>query len=225
MNGVNGKLIKFLLKAFGDCENLREKRIGDLKKTINSAAFDMNIRNYYLEDGASKCCIVFGSYNVVVKWSYDYNNRTSFDEAFEEVTIYQKAAEKGLECFFPKTEFLIEIQGVRFVVQERVSCNVWNTPDIIVNKTDKIIKTVSSKTVEKVQQEIKRAAEYSGAGRARIVDSRWISTMVSIYGKKKVKRLTDFMCECGINDLHSENIGYIGKYPIILDFSGYKRDA
>lgn len=225
MNDINEKLIVFLLKAFGDCENLREKKTNDLRKIINSTAFDMNIRNYHLEEGASKRCIIFDSYEAVVKWSYDYNNKTSFDEAFEEVTIYQKAIEKGLECFFPKTEFLTEIQGVRFVVQERVSCSVWNTPDIIVNKTDKIIKTVSSKTVEKVRQEIRRAAEYSGAGRARTVDARWISTMVSIYGKKKVKRLTDFMCECGINDLHSENIGYIGKYPIILDFSGYKRDA
>ena len=174
---------------------------------------------YQVYDGASKMCIVPKHADFVVKWSTAYcANEEDYDEAYEEVLIYQKATKAGLEMFFPKTEVLCTVNGVVFVVQEKIDFSALNTPR---NKESKYIyktKTVSPAIIDKID------TCFQSIHRGRSIDTTWASMAIVIYGKRKCKTLCKFVIENGINDLHSSNIGYLRDRPVILDFSGYHRD-
>ena len=174
---------------------------------------------YRLCDGASKLCIVPKHADFVVKWSTAYcTNEEDYDEAYEEVLIYQKATKVGLEMFFPKTEVLCTVNGVVFVVQEKIDFSAINTPR---SKEDKYLyktRTVSPAIIDKID------TCFQSIRRGRSIDTTWASMAIVIYGKRKCKALCKFVIENGINDLHLSNIGYLKDKPVILDFSGYHRD-
>lgn len=229
MNNIDSRIITFLSVMFKDCskEQIRTASSSFLRTNIGKACRVTGIKRVTLTDGASKRCLIFHNCGVVVKWSY-YSPREEdsfIDESFEEFTIYQDAIENGIEMFFPETKVLAEINGIPFILQEKVSVTYSELQNFHLNKFDKINRTTKEKVVEKIQNDVRYAAECSGAGRARNISSFWTKTALSIYGKKKMKNFTNFLLKHGINDLHNGNIGYIKKRPVVLDFSGYKRDA
>ena len=173
---------------------------------------------YRLCDGASKLCIVPKHSNFVIKWSISYSSEEGYDEAYDEVLIYQKAVKAGLEMFFPKTEVFCTYNGVIFVIQEKIDFSALNTPR---NKDSKYLyktKTVSPAIIDKID------TCFQSIRRGRSIDTTWASMAIVIYGKRKCKALCKFVIENGINDLHLSNIGYLKDKPVILDFSGYHRD-
>ena len=174
---------------------------------------------YQVCDGASKICIVPKHADFVIKWSTScLSGEEGYDEAYDEVLIYEKAIREGLEMFFPKTEILCTIGGINFVVQEKIDFSALNTPR---NKESKYIyktKTVSPAIIDKID------TCFQSIRRGRSIDTTWASMAIVIYGKRKCKALCKFVIENGINDLHLSNIGYLKDKPVILDFSGYHRD-
>ena len=42
------------------------------------------------------------------------------------------------------------------------------------------------------------------------------------YGELAFDKLYDFLSDNNIQDLHSENIGYICERPVLVDFSGFE---
>ena len=174
---------------------------------------------YLVCDGASKICIVPKHADFVVKWSTScISSEEGYDEAYDEVLIYEKAVRVGLEMFFPKTEIFCTIGGINFVVQEKIDFSALNTPR---NKESKYIyktKTVSPAIIDKID------TCFQSIRRGRSIDTTWASMAIVIYGKRKCKTLCRFVIENGINDLHLSNIGYLRDRPVILDFSGYHRD-
>ncbi len=175
--------------------------------------------NYRVSDGASKLCIIPKDADFVVKWT---SNPCSFDkdydEAYDEVLIYQKAVKAGLEMFFPKTEVLLTNNGVIFVIQDKIDFSSLNTPSAIEDRYLYKTKTVSPAIIEKMED------CFSSMVRGRDLDTTWASMVIVLYGKKKCKALCRFIIENEINDLHRSNIGYLKNRPIILDFSGYHRN-
>lgn len=174
---------------------------------------------YQIHDGASKLCIVPKHADFVIKWSTTcYELSDDWDEALDEVSIYNKAVEAGLGMFFPKTEVFCVIDGITFVIQEKIDFSALNTPN---NKADRYAyqtRTISPAIVEKMSD------CFSRLYRGRNLDFTWASMAIVLYGKKKCKALCRFVIENEINDLHRSNIGYLKNKPIILDFSGYHRD-
>lgn len=174
---------------------------------------------YQVCDGASKICIVPKHADFVIKWSTScLSGEEGYDEAYDEVLIYEKAVREGLEMFFPKTEILCTIGGINFVVQEKIDFSALNTPR---NKDSKYLyktKTVSPIIIDKID------TCFQSIRRGRSIDTTWASMAIVIYGKRKCKALCKFVIENGINDLHLSNIGYLKDKPVILDFSGYHRD-
>lgn len=176
---------------------------------------------YRLCDGASKLCIVPKHANFVIKWSYlseDYDEAYDWDEALEEVSIYNKAVEAGLGMFFPKTEVFCAINGISFVIQEKVDFSALNTPNSKENKYKYQTRTVSPIIIEKMDN------CFCQMKRGRELNPLWASMAIVLYGKRKCKALCKFIVENSINDLHYSNIGYLKDKPIILDFSGYHRE-
>lgn len=168
--------------------------------------------------GASKVCLDFTHENFVIKWTGE--TRGDYDEAMEEVEIYNKAVTAGLAVFFPATELFTTINGVPFVKQEKVDFCVGETPYHKEKKYAYQARTASDRIVKKMQLSFNRAC---GHRYSRSLNTTWAKMALVVFGKKLVKSLCEFIIENGINDLHESNIGYKDNLPVILDFSGYKR--
>lgn len=168
--------------------------------------------------GASKVCLDFAHENFVIKWTGE--TRGDYDEAMEEVEIYQKAVNAGLAVFFPATELFATINGVHFVKQEKVDFCVGETPYHKEKKYAYQSLTASDRIVKKMQLSLNRAC---GHRYSRSLNTTWAKMALVVFGKKLVKSLCEFIIENGINDLHESNIGYKDNLPVILVFSGYKR--
>ena len=177
--------------------------------------YDRNLADQIsVSDGASKICFVFKNKPFVIKWStYGYK------EAMEEVEIYNRAMAQNLAKFFPKTAFLIRVNGVDFVAQEKIDKAVSDCSRQDVQKFQRIAKTATDKIVFKIEREFGRA----GNGYHRSLDHNWAKMAIVLYGKHACKALCEFVVANSINDLHGRNIGYKNGRPIILDFSGYHR--
>lgn len=178
--------------------------------------YDRNLAEQIsVSNGASKICFVFKNKPFVIKWStYGYH------EAMDEVEIYNRAITQDLAKFFPKTDFLIRVNGVDFVVQEKIDKAVSDCSRQDVQKFQRIAKTATDKIVFKIEREFGRA----GNGYRRSLDHNWAKMAIVLYGKHACKALCQFVVDNSINDLHGHNIGYKNGRPIILDFSGYHRE-
>ena len=177
--------------------------------------YDCNLADQIsVSDGASKICFVFRNKPFVVKWStYGYK------EAMEEVEIYNRAMAQNLAKFFPKTAFLARVNGIDFVVQEKIDKSVSECNRKDIQRFQRISKTATDKIVYKIEHEFQRA----GNGYHRSLDHDWAKMAIVLYGKHACKALCEFVIDNDINDLHGRNIGYKDGKPIILDFSGYHR--
>ena len=177
--------------------------------------YDRNLADQIsVSDGASKICFVFKNKPFVIKWStYGYK------EAMEEVEIYNRAMAQNLAKFFPKTAFLIHVNGIDFVAQEKIDKSVSECNRQDVQKFQRIAKTATDKIVFKIEREFGRA----GNGYHRSLNHDWAKMAIVLYGKHACKALCEFVVANSINDLHGRNIGYKDGRPIILDFSGYHR--
>ena len=103
--------------------------------------YDRNLAEQVsVSDGASKICFVFKNKPFVVKWStYGYK------EAMEEVEIYNRAMAQNLAKFFPKTAFLVRVNGIDFVVQEKIDKSVSECDRKDIQRFQRISKTATDK--------------------------------------------------------------------------------
>lgn len=173
--------------------------------------------------GCSKGVIIFDSMPSVIKFdSWDENEGQRGSECQRELAIYREAVKRGLECFFPETEFLCYVSDVNFYLQQKIdyqdaSINNWQYRKAI----QKINRTVSGKIVSKFQSYLEDEAPFY----VRNISERWIAAVISLYGKKKAFELENFIIEMGINDMHANNVGWYKRKPVILDFSGFYRES
>ena len=83
-------------------------------------------KGFTLEGGAVKECILyegFGDYVVKFCRKYSSSDENFFDYCEREYTNYLAAVEKGLEKFFPYTDYLGYFNGINFYVQECALCD------------------------------------------------------------------------------------------------------
>lgn len=183
------------------------------------ASYGYSEPEYFIQEGATKLCLVPKHADFVIKWSITYYDISDdWDEALEEVSIYNKAVEAGLGMFFPKTEVFCAVNGITFVIQEKVDFSALHLPASKADRYTYQTKTVSPAIVEKMND------CFCSLHRGRSLDDTWASMAIVLYGKRKCKALCQFIAQHEINDLHLANIGYLKNKPIILDFSGYHRD-
>ena len=131
-------------------------------------------------NGASKNCLIFKKEDFVLKWTCGFD----YDESMEEVKMYAKAVEQHLEKFFPKTEHLITLNKVAFVLQEKIDCSTYNLPHEERKKYSQISKTASEKKCRKIEQNFQKVGCYG-----RDLDYLWASMALVLYGTKACKAL------------------------------------
>lgn len=194
------------------------KHADDLCRVIHNAYPNIKIAS---SNGASKECLVFPDLGYVLKWSMETR------DAEREVAVYQEAVKANLADFFPATELAGYIisprdgEAIAFTAQQIISICAsrvdWRETGLHA-RLSRIAKTVPDCRVSQIERQF-RKADLNGYGRN--LNELWAKVAVSIYGKRKVIALCEFVKKYHINDLHGSNIGYIGISPIILDFSGY----
>lgn len=172
-------------------------------------------------NGATKECLVFPELGYVLKWS------TETRDAEREVAVYKKAVEANLADFFPATMLAGYIvspcdgEAIAFTAQQIINTSahkILRSEGGLKTRLLRIAKTVPDCRTKQIERQF-RKADQNGYGRS--LDELWAKVAVSLYGKRKVIALCEFVKKYHINDLHGSNIGYIGISPIILDFSGY----
>ena len=163
-------------------------------------------------EGATKGCFIFK--NFVLKFNLaDGDSRRINDCVGRELEIYNKAKEKGLEkILVPTYPFYTNCYGITFIKQQKISCSISSQSGKKRKENINKCKNVSIKAIYKVRR---------GFYKRTCSNSQWLARAIQIYGKNFMKDFEQFTHEYQINDLHYGNIGYIGKLPVILDFSGY----
>lgn len=165
--------------------------------------------------GCTKGCIVDHEGGFVIKWTIEDDS----DEMHREFLVYQKAVSHGVECFFPKTELLLELGGyLKFYIQQRVSSTLGDMPREDFEKCELSIPMAIR------ELDYEDLDEFDFYWRP---DTLWIKKAIAVFGVDKVYELASFTRRYHINDLHTNNVGFDGEnfMPMLLDFSGFNQGA
>lgn len=200
-------------RKYPDCD-LNSYEMGCLAKELHL--------KYEIFDGASKMVFVPFNTNFVIKVAYgDWYNTLEVDEATLEAELYEGAKSKGIECFFPETYVAFTWNNLNFVYQKKYTASEYDRRNFHYH-TRRNVPTVRSKVIHKAEEEYyKTQGEF---GYFRDFHAGWWSLAISAHGKKRIKKLMEFIRLNQINDLHASNLGYCGNRPVIIDFSGYHRN-
>lgn len=149
------------------------------------------------DSGATRYCVIFEELGVVLKRDdSDYGSGFCDREAF----LYQKAKEYHVDKVFLPIEYL----NRGWYIQPYAKLSVW--PGL---KFD----GVSSKHENKFNSFFCRMRDVD-------IDRDWLFHLYKYYGWDFFKSFFYFCKRYRINDLHSGNVGFIDKKPIVYDYSG-----
>lgn len=175
---------------------------GTVKKLFEDSCY-----NFTIESGCSKAVIIPAEGNFVFKipLMFDVNNYNclSTDYCAEEVSQYKEAKIEGMEYAFVKTVPFDEMKikygaPLPFYIQDKVEVfDKWGKYDEIYDEM---------------------AEKYENTLR---LPSLWIEDFCNAYGVESFEDFGIFVCNSGINDLHSGNVGYLDGMPVVFDYSGY----
>ena len=186
--------------------------------------------NFILASGVSKVAIIPKEKNYVIKIPYYGKYRKSngikcFDPYFSSISkssdyckseeiIYNKAKANGLDTFFAEIEQIGKIKSIPIYVQRKAVIfeDVYYPEDDEEENLNEheisIFKTITTKYSDLVEDEY--------------LPISWMKDFIFSYGELAFDKLYNFLSDNNIQDLHSENIGYISERPVLVDFSGFE---
>ena len=121
-----------------------------------------------------------------------------------ECGIYQEAEKVGLEAYFAKEEWIADING--YPIYRQVMVTPYNDDIASHSRSD---------------EDCRNARESCSRLGVYCFNDSWLADFLDAYGEEELKRLDEFLEKLNIVDLHGGNVGYLGKYPILLDYSNY----
>ena len=186
--------------------------------------------NFILASGVSKVAIIPKEKNYVIKIPYygvyrKNNGIKCFDPYFSSISkssdyckseeiIYNKAKANGLDTFFAEIEQIGKIKSIPIYVQRKAVIfeDVYYPEDDEEENLNEheisIFKTITTKYSDLVEDEY--------------LPISWMKDFICSYGELAFDKLYNFLSDNNIQDLHSENIGYICEKPVLVDFSGFE---
>ena len=186
--------------------------------------------NFILASGVSKVAIIPKEKNYVIKIPYygvyrKNNGIKCFDPYFSSISkssdyckseeiIYNKAKANGLDTFFAEIEQIGKIKSIPIYVQRKAVIfeDVYYPEDDEEENLNEheisIFKTITTKYSDLVEDEY--------------LPISWMKDFIFSYGELAFDKLYNFLSDNNIQDLHSENIGYICERPVLVDFSGFE---
>ena len=187
--------------------SLVDQQIGydDLEEFCRSHGLEMF-------SGETRYCIIGKGWDFVLKISRFDNVRDDYNAI--EFANYENSCKLGIEKIFLKMwKFGTLDCGLDIYAQVRYSFAHSN----IDNKKERKMR----KQTDKIRScKIYRKSHENAYDGYRI-SNEWYARAYQIYGKQFMRKFERFTRDKRIGDLHTANVGYLGKMPIILDFAGY----
>ena len=184
--------------------------------------------DFLLSSGASKLAIIPKTKDYVIKLpfvgtDYKYKENDEFsafhcrlsqsaDYCKADIIIYNEAKEAGMETFFAEIEQIGEVQGVPIYIQQKAQIFEDCVPyedqlDALDNENDEVMTSIKSEYPDLMEEEF--------------LPPLWVKDFILNYGTSTFDELVDFLQQHAVDDLHSENVGYIANMPVLVDYSGF----
>lgn len=165
--------------------------------------------------GETRYCIFDPTWNIVLKIARFDNTEDDYNEI--EYENYQVAKKMGIEKILLPIYCVETLKcGVKVYAQIRYS---FSHSDIPNDRFRKMLKQTENVSKGKIF-----SRSYHNCFNRQKISSDWYKRAYQIYGKQFMRKFEKFTHERQINDLHTSNVGYLGKRPIILDFAGYHEE-
>lgn len=163
-----------------------------------------------LRNGATRWAFVFEKHQTVIK--FPKYNETDEDYCELELENYNHAKEYRVErCLLPIEYIGTTASGIPIYIQPMYTTSQDQLDYNIVKKWERKCESLRRSPIIR---KVKNGCLYSPP-------SLWVTRAVQIYGKAFMKSFQVWSRKYGVNDLHSGNVGYLGKQPIIIDYAGY----
>lgn len=137
------------------------------------------------------------------------NTCNDWDYCLREVEVYSLAKEFGVEQFFCKTELMGTVNNYPIYAQEKAV--IW---EYIRNYDDYL---------EEDKKEMRNILMQTAGGYSSAFLC-WLCDCMKWYGKAMITSFLEFLDDNYIRDLHSANLGYVNKRPVIVDYAGFNEE-
>lgn len=165
--------------------------------------------NFKMDNGCYKFAFIIPDFDYVIKtdsideWvSKNTGTYRDYGGCLNEFETYQRACKDNMERFFPETDFLIDIDGYRFYIQERA-----------VIDADTVIKSIAYNVQENF--DTREDAEYY----AEDEPAEWDVLYAVLDDVEETNILANYLEDIDVNDIHNNNVGWIGERGVVIDFA------
>jgi hypothetical protein len=164
--------------------------------------------NCLTSNGATRRVFIFPKLGIVIKFPY-----SEYDYCKQEVDFYESAKEYGVEkLLLPIEKVGVTKGGIPLYIQPIYK---YTVEEMEWDKKDKVRKRTRKTRNHKIIRKIARGCYYSP-------DSEWVTRATQLYGKKFMLSFENWTKAHRVNDLHDQNVGYIGNFrPVLIDYAGY----
>lgn len=190
--------------------------------------------NLTLSTGISRACLIDNNYNYVVKIPL----ASCHDECDREIYLYGEAIDNNVEQFFARPEFLGFYTKVicAYDIKEVEEYFLWKNQEEFWNLFGEIKSTLKKQRIiiELPLYAYPRAEAYKfnhyslcDEIKARSIQSPLkghnlaiAASFIGEYGEEQYQKLTSFLYDYDIDDIHLGNVGSINNHICLIDYAG-----
>lgn len=159
--------------------------------------------------GATRGAFIFRQEKIVFKFPRFTSTRTDYCQI--ELENYNSAKEYGVErILLPVYHMGTTNHGIPVYLQPMFSYSEGDTSHKVRSQNRERVKQIHRSFIDKVRYNC-----YWAPPRP------WTARAIQIYGKSFMRKFEKWTVARRINDLHSGNVGYLGRRPIIIDYAGF----
>lgn len=198
--------------------------------------------NIEVKTGVTRCCIIDRDYDYVVKFDIeedDYGSGCEREERF-----YNSACNEGLQDYFAEALYLGDYKKTFFFYNEEEvdretayfgvegfeesflraerEGRLGEIEEIEINIPLFAYPRARAYVARIVTDEEESSKEISSIKSPLSKRNRCIAAdFIKEYGFEEYKRFSDFSISQGINDVHTNNVGYINGRLVLIDYAGF----
>ena len=164
--------------------------------------------NCKVSSGATRRVFIFPKLGVVIKFPDDGHNYCE-----QEVAYYESAKKYRVEkILLPIEKVGVTKGGIPLYIQPIYKTTV---DEMSYKNHDKVAKRFQKTQKFATVRAVRQGCYYSP-------NRDWLARAIQIYGKKFMRSFEAWTNAHRVNDLHGQNIGYIGNYrPVLIDYAGF----
>lgn len=173
-------------------------------------------------NGASKGVLIFPNFGFVIKIPFIFcdgdemcgaqDGVNAWDYCSQEVCRYEMAEEEGFGNIFLETDLLGEVNNHPIYIQPYAE---------VLSKIDRNEYDSNHSSGTDIDRTFVK--EIDDAENYDTLNSMWEADLLVRYGIEKFKSFKKYIKDNWIDDLGDENIGYIGKNPVLIDYAGFNK--